>query len=255
MANSTLQEWLNRNAFRAFPLEEDSDLSCAAAAGAARALPNGAVLDARFFLDGEGAVGGVFLERVGISESGIVSLEVSTPEGRMRLSGGPDSSRSEFQVLVASIGGCHARVVAGSPESLAAHAGDYRLNAPPRFLRSRVLAVPSGIGADTITCGGVTGHGDIRVANGVNTELGIRGNSLVLKVRKGIGLGLDCPTLPTAFLCSGNVLYFLNGQKADSSGNIQIYGGEGVSVTTGTFRGIPAVIVTTSMQVNNFIYR
>jgi len=257
MAYSSVQEWLNRNAHRRYPLEDDSSLSCVSHAGTAaggcevtkcdnsRTLPDCVVLDARFCLLGVDD-GPVLLKSVVVDEDGSASMTVDTPV--------------EKDVVIRHDGIVNgqylsARVIFGDKESLKAHAGEYVLCSPARFLRSRVLSVPYGIGADTLSCGGATAHGDIRVADGRNTSLDISGNNLVLTVKRGIGTGVLCPDIVSGSACEGRVLYYLNGQKADSSGNIDLVAGGGVSVSTGTYNGIPAVIVSTSPVVDNFIYR
>ena len=237
MANSTLQEWLNRNAYRRFPLVEDSDMSCA---GGLR-LPDSAVLDARFCLFGAHS-GPVELTAVRI-ENGVATAFLSLPGGvRAEVSGNGYSTWSDGIER-------SARVCLGTGED-----GYYILLKPVRFLPSRVMSVPYGIGADTITAGGVTATGDVRVSDGHNTTLSIRRNNLVLGIGRGDGLGVVCRQGASAITCDGRVLYYLNGQKADSDGNIEISGGDGVSVSTGTYKGIPAVIVRTSATVNSFAY-
>jgi len=247
---------LNRNSFIRFPLVEDSDLSCTDLDGddcgggvpctGGRSLPNSFLLDARFFLFGQ-EHGQVYLKSAVIDEDGSASAVVTLPgRGDVEVgSSGIWSENRQFSV----------RLVFGARDELARHAGKYRLCKPARFIGSRVMSVPYGIGADTLTCGGVTACGEIRVVDGQNSSLDIDRNNLVLSLRKGLGLGVSCPTASGSYLCDGSVLYYLNGQKADSSGNIDIIGGDGVSVTTGTYNGIPAVIVLTSPSVNSFVYR
>jgi len=241
MAGSTLQEWLDRNAHRRFPFVEDSDLSCENGAE----LPNELLLDARFCLFGL-EDGPALVRSATIRDDGSASMVVDLPglQGVEIPASGVWSRPPDYS----------ARVVFGFRGRLVPLAGEYRLVTPAPILRSRILSVPYGIGADTLTCGGVTAHGAIRVADGHNTTLDIGGNNLVLALGKGRGLGVVCRDDPKAELCDGKVLYFLNGQKADSDGNIDILAGEGVSVTTGTYKGIPAVIVKTSAVVNGFAY-
>lgn len=260
MANNTVQEWLNRNAYRRFPLVEDSDMSCLfedptdssdkcgphALCSSDKTLPNSVILDARFCLFGL-EDGPVKLVSANISESGTVSIVVDLPGKQGVVI--PESglwNDDEFS----------ARVVFGNRETLSEIAGVYTLCHPAEFLRSRVISIPYGIGVDTLTCGSTTGCGEVRVADGHNTSLDIdNNNNLVLSIKKGLGLGVVCPGSYGGTLCDGSMLYYLNGQKADSSGNIDILAGEGITVSTGTFNGIPAVIVCTSPLVNSFAYR
>ena len=243
MPNSTMQEWLNLNAHRRFPLVDDSDLSCESGVE----LPNAALLDARFCMFGV-TDGNVLLKSASI-HGGVVSLSFALP-------GIDDPAVIESRGFCAwSSSDFSARVYTGSPESLDGLDGDYVLRKPARILRSRVLSVPFGIGADTLSCGRVSACGDIRVADGHNTTLNISKNNLVLGLRRGAGLGVSCPDVEQSYLCGGSALYFLNGQKADSNGDIGIYGGEGITVSSGTYMGIPAVIVCTSKAVNRFAYK
>ena len=260
MPNVTRQEWLNRNSYRRFPLVENSNMACVrrendssdlepCRKGWARTgveLPDSVILDARFCLFGT-SDGPVMLKSVTIKPSGDVSAVLGIP-------GSPGTTVGEDGVVSGAEFSC--RIVFGTREKLSPLAGEYVLETPAEFLRSRVLSVPYGIGVDTLTCGGVTAIGDIRVVDGRNSSLDIVGNDLVLSLKKGLGDGVACSDLGLGGVCpDGNMLYYINGQKADSSGNIDILAGEGITVTTGTFRGIPAVIVCTSPVVNNFAYR
>ena len=137
---------------------------------------------------------------------------------------------------------------------MAEFAGDFPLLSPVRLLSSRILSIPYGIGVDTLTCGDVTGTGKVRVANGHNTELDISGRNLRLRVVKNGGTGPKCPD-PKGEICYGRVLYFLDGQKADSDGSIWVKSSDGISTSTGTYKGIPAIFVKTSATIDSFMYR
>lgn len=234
MASTTLSEWLDRNAHRAFPFVEDSDLSC----GDGRVLPLSAVLDARVCLFSGDARGDVRLRSVSAGPSLSVTLLVDGSE--LVLSGAGN-------VLMSLGEDVSARLVC-SPEGLS---GDYVLKTPAKILESRVLCIPCGIGVDRLQVGDKTATGDIRVQDGHNTTLDIVGGRLVLKVGYGLGKG---PVCTGGHADRGALLRYLCGQKADSDGNIQLVGDEGVSVSAGTYKGIPAVIVSTSGPVNNFVY-
>jgi hypothetical protein len=146
------------------------------------------------------------------------------------------------------------RVLTGDPEHLKEFAGTYTLKTRARILQSRVLSVPYGIGADTLKADGETAFGDIEVVDGYNTTLEIENNNLVLRIGYGLGKGVVCPEDPgPGPVYCDNVLYFINGQGADSDGGFSILAGEGISVKTGYFDRYPAVYVSTNSEVDNFM--
>ena len=240
MAGSAGQEWLDRNAHRAFPFEEDSDFSCENGS----VLPTGLVLDARACLFGPSGKRDVFMDFAAVSD-GTVGIGLTCGGVPM------DVLWSRGGTAFATSGDVSVRVTFCDGAALSAMAGEYRLRKPARLLPCRVLSVPCGIGVDELRCGGMSAAGTVRVASGHNTELGVRGDSLVLEVREGIGKGRSCP----GDMKPAGALYCLNGQKVDSDGSIWIAGSDGVVVTTGEYKGIPAVFVSTSAVVNNFMYR
>lgn len=244
MAGSTLQEWLNRNAYRAFPFVEDTDFSCSDG----NVLPKSVVLDARFCMFDLGCETPV-LTQASIYTDGTVELHLRINGKDVEL--GPGSG---FMTYADEASMTFARIAVGSQAALSGLAGLYRLNTPAPFLSSRTMCIPYGIGADTLSSGGVEAVGEVRVEDGYNSTLDIRANNLVLNVRKGAGRGVDCalPGDDEALVCDGSVLRFLNGQKADSDGNIQIMGGDGISVVSGTYKGMPAVIILTSAAISGF---
>lgn len=229
-------EWLNRNAHRAFPFAEDSDMSCADGR-----LPQSLVLDARF-CDCAGPLAP--FELVGASVSGgVASLSFRHGPSTVVVSGSG--------LVHGSSGGVSYMVYVGECPD-----GEWVPNVPVPVLPSRVLSVPGGIGVDSLTCGDATASGSVRIADGHNTELYLRDNSIHLRVGKGFGLGQKCPDrTEDVDTCEGRVLRFLNGQKADSDGTLTISGGDGVTVTSGEYDGIPAIVVTTAATVNQFLYK
>lgn len=242
MSGRTRSEWLNRNAYRAFPFEENSDFSCKDG----RTLPLGLVLDARFCIFGKSFNREIRLVSAVVDDK--VTATFSYGGGCFVVSGVGD--------VFGTIGDAEFgyRVTFCGREALEGLAGAYTLSSPPGMLPSRVLSVPYGIGVDTLTCDGVEGFGKIRVANGHNTELDIVGNALKLRIVKGGGTGPKCPDVKGE-ICHGRVLYYLDGQKADSDGSIWVKGSEGIATSTGTYKGIPAVFVKTSATIDSFIYR
>lgn len=242
MAGSTKSEWLNRNAYRAFPFEENSDFSCSNGC----VFPLGAVLDMRICLFGE-KNSDVLMTGASILDDGavVLTLHVLDRDISISSSDGPDDLHDDEMSV---------RVTYGSKQDLVQFGGDFPFVHPVRLLSSRVLSIPYGIGVDDLTAGDTTSTGVIRVADGHNTELDVVDNALKLKIEKGAGKGVMCGGVNSE-VCDGAILYYLDGQKADSDGSIWIKGNEGVSISSGTYKGIPAVFVKTSQTIDSFIYR
>jgi hypothetical protein len=238
MPSSAYQEWLNRNAYRSFPFEENSDFSCESGE-----FPVGLVLDMRVCSFGLEPIE-VRLVSASVGES--VSLVFSCHGTEFEASGSASflsGSKDDvsWRVLISS--------------EYRSFAGEYRLLNPPRLLPSRIVDIPFGVGVDTLRCGEKVAFGEVEVADGYNTTLDIHANDLRLRIGDGDGKGRKCPDYKDNMICEGALLYYFNGQKADSDGNISITGGSGVSVGRGTYLGIPAVIVKTDSSVNSFVYR
>lgn len=229
---------------RRFPLEDDSDMRCANGV----ALPDRLILDARFCLLGL-EDGDVLLIGVDTFQDGGMTYRVRLPERDVNLAP-DDTGLAVYQDDEVSI-----RIVGPRKEDRAREDATYQLSNPAKFLRSRVISIPYGIGADTLSDGTSSAWGDVQVEDGINTTLHVSDNNLVLNIRKGIGAGTECPRETGSSTCEGRVLYYLAGQKADPDGNLDIIGGEGVSVKTGTFKGMPAVIVYVSPYAANFLYK
>ena len=249
MAATTYQEWLNRNSYRAFPLVEDSNRACGGSE-----LPNKVVLDARFCLFRDsGTLDQVTLISAEILESGDVRLEVGIDESTVTVTSS-DSVAAYSDDMVSF------RILVGHSDDLAELTGSYVLDNPAKFLASRVLSVPYGIGVDTLQCEGdqPVATGVVEADDGHNTTLDVSGNNLVLGIRQAAGRGVLCPESGQTDVCGGSVLYFINGQRANSDGSFSIIAGEGVTVGTGTYRNlfgesIPAVIVKTNSAVDAFM--
>lgn len=239
MAGSTKSEWLNRNAYRAFPFEENSDFSCKDG----KTFPLCLVLDARACLLGTSKEKDVFLKSAYIVEDHAEVVLLYNGNSYVFSGGG---SVLDGDVVI--------RVTMCGMDALNGLEGEYELLNPPKLLASRVLSIPYGIGIYDLKAGDTVSTGKIRVADGHNTELDIVDNSLRLKIVKGAGKGVICGD-SKGDVCDGAILYYLDGQKADSDGSIWIKGDEGVSISSGTYKGIPAVFVKTSATIDSFIYR
>ena len=235
-------EWLDGNSGRAYPFREDSDMSVVG--GVVSVLPNSFLLDMRVVSTGR-RPGDARLLAASVSGDS-VSATLSIGGGLFEISGkaGGRSVVRDGTLSVSAAFGEH-----GLPD------GFYRMARPPSILCTRVVALPFSAGIDRIVCGGVAAHGDIHVANGRNTELNIVGGRLRLDIGRGLGLGMPCDGDPAVGMpCGRRPVLYLNGQKADSDGNMGIFGGEGVSVSSGEYGGIPAVVVRESAEIGNRLH-
>lgn len=263
MANSTLQEWLNRNSYRAYPFIENTNFSCING----KSLPNSVILDARFCIFGTKQAL-VLLKSIEITVDTIVaSLILREVEIETETEPEAEPDIKETIITVTSVGSILSysnsegtlslRIISNNKQNLKDCIGKYELNTPAQFLESRVMCIPFGIGVDTITADGTTATGIIKVANGTNSVLNIRRNNLVLNIGKGLGEGVKCQELEDVpvMTCDGSIIRFINGQQADSDGNIQIFGGDGIAVVSSTFQGVPAIIILPSSEVTGFAMR
>ena len=123
----------------------------------------------------------------------------------------------------------------GSEYSLDLKDGEYPVNA--KILESRLVELNKDMKVSSFA--GLTG--DIKVVDGYNTTARIHDNKVSILIGKGYGLGQYCGNRNT-FNCSKAFL-FLNGQRANSDGNINIVGGSGVLVNTGSAISINVVSV------------
>ena len=241
MSDETMQEWLNRNSNRSFPLLEDADLSCENEA----VFPNAILLDFRVCFFGT--------EKPDVK---LVSAVVSGDSADLTFScAGHEFHASGSGIVSGEAEDMSFRGYLASKNDIGQYAGEYILNTPAPLSPGRVVDLRYGVGVDTLSCGENIATGAIRVADGYNTELEIHQNSLQLRIGDGLGKGTKCIEHSDDYICDGRVLYYLNGQKAGSDGSIFLQGGNGVRVTSGTYKGIPAVIVLTDENVNRFVYK
>lgn len=241
MSDETMQEWLNRNSSRAFPLVDDADMSCVGGT----TLPNSILLDLRVCFFGT--------EKPDVR---LVSATVSGGSAKLVFScAGSEVEVSGSGLVHRTSGDMSWHGYLAGEDALSDVEGEYTLLRPVPLSPARVVDMRYGVGVDALSCGDRQATGVVRVSDGYNTELDIHGNSLRLRVGDGLGKGTKCIEHADDYICDGAVLYYLNGQKADSDGNISLKGGNGIRVASGTYRGIPAVIVLTDSSVNRFLYR
>ena len=235
MAGIRYAEWLNRNSARAFPFREDSDMRCSGS-GPAR-LPDDFLLDMRLVASGvDRPESGARLAKVVVAD-GVCTASFTFGDRSFEL------SVREPGFASCSSNGLYARAFIGRiPESAV-------MTNPPEILPSRILVFPDKCGVDVLSVGGVSAAGVIRVEDGVNTELRVRGKSVILKIGSGLGDEEPCPE----YVASGaKLVHYLNGQRADSNGNLTLFGGDGTIVSTGKYKGIPAVIVKADAVMEGF---
>lgn len=216
-----VQEFLSSNKNRAYPFVEDSNLgnlprwlllefrliNCAAAS-------NGTVVCTGFSKNSEEVT--MHFEYV----CGENNTEFSIPVRiGSHVSIGSVTVDSGVVVKFAVYGG-------GSEYSFDVEDGSYELNA--KIIGSRILEISRESTVSSFA--GVAGV--IHVVDGHNTIARTVNNIVYIDVKSNGGLGEDCNVPDDAFDCK-KALMFINGQHADTAGNINITGGTGVVVQTG----------------------
>lgn len=116
-------------------------------------------------------------------------------------------------------------------------------------IRSRLVLLDRRLFVKTI--GGCSGR--VHVVDGHNTEAKIVDGAITVTAGNGLGLGADCEQPEDAFDCI-KALLFINGQHADTQGNININGGAGVTVQTGKMAYVngslvPAITIKADPQI------
>lgn len=263
-------DWLNENAYRAFPFEDNSSGRCIDGT----VMPNWLFLDAKAMLFSKKSSNAVEGEWVGVSgfeilkdqasdQAGVtVSFVISTggtvlsmshsfastPGKVYRFDLAPAGMQNGMYVRISGFFGAPA-TFEGMDHSLF---GAHQLSEPRKFLPTRCVIRPGGFGmdavwADTSVDDFVGVNGVVHLRNGNNTSLRIVGNAVELSISESGGDGFECPEDDK---CEG--INFINGQRADTNGNFSIVGGQGVVVTSGEYNGIPAVIVKTNGVVDSY---
>lgn len=233
-----VQEWLSSNKNRAYPFVEDSNLG---------PVPQWMVLDLRLWDSAADSVlelrcTGVRVERPKAYVSfsyGDASFELPVEIGK-GISVLMLSPSDTIRVRAAVYGG-GAEYVLGLADGT--YEADVRVNPANVVSIGRLRKLRSLNGAT----------GRIHLADGYGTTVRIQDGAVVVSVGNGLGLGTYCrgkDDEEDLFDC-GLALLFMNGQHADTSGNIDIVGGTGVSVQTGRKalaggRVVPAITVRAS---------
>lgn len=233
-----IQEWLSSNKHRAYPFKEDT---------VPEGIPNWLLLDMLLVnADFSGTAGESTLvcESVNVDRSSVsLVFEYSTSE-----------ATSVFEVPIQLGSGISVGTIDiddGIKIKFATYGGEneYTLNLSEGVhdvsipvLESKLIETNRNMKVMSIA--GLTGT--IKIKDGYNTTARIHNNKLSVRIGNGYGLGQYCGGRNT-FNCS-NALLFINGQRADADGNINIVGGTGVVVDSGKSvsidgKKVPAVYV------------
>ena len=130
------------------------------------------------------------------------------------------------------------------------------INADLPVLKSRCIRLPGSVGVDEIKTntkgGSITSK--VYVRDGYNTSFRIENGKLYLTVGQNEGKGFECKDPEAEDPYGGDsYIHSINGERPDSSGNMVIKGGEGITVSSGEYNGIPAVIIKASSLVDSLV--
>lgn len=261
--NVSRTEWLNQNAYRAFPFAEDSSALCTDGVYA----PDWLVLDAKAILAPDAANRSVPPEQLALASfsirsagSGAAFVGLSFRYRKPSSDGYEEESLSVFGTLGAGRMAtlryddppkASATFVVGTPvdrSEIDGLAGDHELSEPRPVLPTRIVSYPGGFGMDALIVDrGSAVSGEVHLRDGYNTSLRIYDGRIRLSISGSEGLGYECPDDPGC-----DSIHYINGQRANSDGSFSIMAGEGTQVSTGTYEGIPAVFVTTTSLVDSY---
>jgi hypothetical protein len=270
-------EWLNENAYRAFPFEEDSSKVFSDGVE----MPNWVLLDAKAVLTPRRYSVNIENEWVGVKEVQFgFSGNIDNPDTIMRIlfsvyTDEWDPTTTNFMTswmilhpgvvqrheLVGYTPGYNntARITifTGAPTSFpidekllpaSATYAVHQFDTPRRILDSRCIKRPGRFGIDALIGDEGSANGIVHLRDGNNTSLRIRNDSIELLIGENEGLGYACRD-PSS---DGAGIYFINGQRANTDGSFSISGGDGVQVSTGTYEEMPAIIVRTNSVVDSY---
>lgn len=216
-----LQEFLSSNKNRAYPFVENSDTGD---------LPDWVLLDIR--LVNCSAIYNGSLSCTGFSK---IKSDVT-----LMFEYGKDADSTKFTIPVTLGTGITVGVLDVSDTirvQYAVYGGgtEYVLDTTDGEHRKSISVLPTRV-LEISKFGSVASFngasGRIHIVDGYNTSAEIVENTVYVSAGNGLGLGSDCSVPDDAFDCN-KALLFVNGQHADTSGNINIVGGEGVVVQTG----------------------
>lgn len=275
-ATGTMPEWLNANAHRAFPFYEN----------ARRPIPDWALLDFRAFScsDWQGGPANddhyipcsldyFKIELAPETRDGLFismrfkyynqdDLEISTDEaipfGETRrlvyTTPGPHDGGLGYHRIYAVI---------GTPSGIDEYADTFNqlldgmwIHADLPVLKSRCIRLPGSVGVDEIKTNSIgrSISSRVYVRDGYNTSFRIENGKLYLTVGQNEGKGFECKDPDAQDPYGGDkYIYSINGERPDSGGNMVIKGGEGITLSSGEYNGIPAVFVKASSLVDSIV--
>ncbi len=245
---SNTMEWLNQNRRRSYPLVRDEWRSKVSASS--RPMLDCVLLDALVF-DAD-AIGeeNLILDRVKVEQDHTtVFMTYGSSQFKISLSGGEESGERSYECWRGIIRG--SGIVGASVSlSFSSHAyvisaigvGDWELGCA--VIPSRVVRLSDGTGVEYVSTNGsirVDGHEDpVDVDGDVVLEDGYRTSPIVFDgdVLVRVGTRYGCDPCKYDYAEAGVVdcrmpLFFFCGQNGINSGNVNMTGGRGVSVTQG----------------------
>lgn len=265
-----ISDWLNDNRHRAFPFREDSSFKTNAPAS--WSFPMSALVDFSLHdltreLDEDWSV---TMPRVGHDASGVY-MEFLYRDMTFRCIV-PSTSDEVVSSPVEPVGdipqGVYIRGTARvCPFSVPASTV-YTFATPPEILPTRVVHLPLGRGVTSISAYNASGTrvtvgGDdelpIHVGPNCYSDLRIYDDGINLEISETAGLGQCCQSQSLDDSCK-NKLLFINGQIANSSGNIDFEAGPGITVRPSgmTFipelgTSVPSVTIKASPSLKAFL--
>ena len=238
-----IQDTLSENKHRRYPFVEDSDTG---------QLPDWVLLDIRLVdTNYTGERSHLACKKARVDDNEIVlSFEYAKNDNKTvfdlsctvgsGISVGTKTVTPGCVVKYAMFGG-------GSEYSLSADFFESVFNA--EIIRSRLILLDRRLFVKTL--GGCTGV--VHIVDGYNTSAKTVNGTITVTAGNGLGLGADCTQPEDAFDCT-KALLFVNGQHADTQGNININGGPGITVQTGRMAYVngslvPAVTIKADPQI------
>lgn len=244
-----IQDLLSENKNRVFPFKEDSNIG---------KLPPWVLLDIRL-------VDAYCKEDASSAHLKCVGFTVSDEVLTLKFTYSVGETKTEFSIPVkvgSDIGigtveitgsmSCKFAIYGGGSEyTLDLPDGEYDVDA--EILKSRLIVL--GDNRKVFSFGGATGV--IHVVDGHNTFAKIVDGAIEISIGNNYGLGSDCTIEDdeNVFNCK-KALMFINGQHADSSGNINITGDGKISVQTGKMTVVDGKMVPAiSLKASSLLER
>lgn len=233
-------EWLDQNRRRSYPMEREAwRMMVDPASGL-----DGVLLDAIVFDASADGTESLYVDSVSVSDdSTTVSMTYGSRQFSVSLSGGSASGCGSYEQVNMSSGSARMSFSFSSHAYLLDTVGKGSWKLGCRVLSTRVVTLSDGRGVDSIDVNGSNGvdkhdpgsaDGEVVLEDGYRTSPVVNRGRVLVRVGKRYGLDpckydfgesgvTDCR----------RPLFFFCGQNAVNSGNVNIGGGMGVSVTQG----------------------